>query len=127
MHSYAHLFNLPSKLDYLCGHSLGIQPKSTAKAIKHILEEWQEGGVECFGRSNWGIPWLELEKLAASKIAPLIGASADEISVSGTCTLNIHSLLTVFHCQNCQTKSIIVAQEKEFPSDIVTLRFVRLL
>ena len=119
MQNFSHLFELPSEFEYLCGHSLGIQPKSTSKAINSVLNQWQEGGVECFGSSRWGISWLSLEKLAASKICPLIGATKDEISVSGTCTLNIHSLLSVFHHRGRRNK--IVAQEKEFPSDIVIL------
>jgi kynureninase len=124
MLNFEHLFSLPSEFDYLCGHSLGIQPNSTAKAINSILNEWKEGGVECFGRSYWGIPWLKLEKIAISKISPLIGASADEISVSGTCTLNIHSLLAVFLSQNHQERCMIVVQEKEFPSDMVIVKFI---
>ena len=54
------LFHIP-KADgkdaiYLCGNSLGLQPKSVEKHLKVELEDWKNLGVE--GHVHGKNPWL---------------------------------------------------------------------
>jgi len=41
---------------YLCGNSLGLQPKSTEAAIKQELTDWKNLGVE--GHFHAKNPWM---------------------------------------------------------------------
>ena len=38
---------------YLCGNSLGLQPKSTKEAIAQELEDWKQYGVEGHFHAKW--------------------------------------------------------------------------
>ncbi|MFT6937387.1 MAG: kynureninase, partial [Saprospiraceae bacterium] len=51
LRSYREQFHLPMQANgkpyvYLCGNSLGLQPKSTAKYLNQELEDWKNLGVE---------------------------------------------------------------------------------
>jgi len=37
---------------YLCGHSLGLQPKTVHFSIEQVLKDWSELGVGAFSRQN---------------------------------------------------------------------------
>jgi len=61
LRSYRERFHLPIKKDgkphiYLCGNSLGLQPKSTRQYIKQELLDWEKLGVE--GHFHARNPWM---------------------------------------------------------------------
>ena len=54
-------FHIPKTKDgkeviYLCGNSLGLQPKAVADAVRQELEDWKNMGVE--GHFHARHPWL---------------------------------------------------------------------
>src|SRR5699024_5837333 len=55
------------------------------------------------------------------KTAPLIGASSDEVLVTGSTTLNLHQLVSSFYTPK-RNRTKIVADELNFPSDIYALK-----
>jgi kynureninase len=85
-------FVLPDNTIYLDGNSLGPPPKSALPRIEGILRrEWGSGLV----RSWTGADWIDLPERVAAKIAPLIGAAADEVMVADSISINLFKLLAV--------------------------------
>ena len=51
-------FHFPlKKSTYLCGHSLGLQPKSASKFVMQELDSWKQYGVK--GHMNGINPWFD--------------------------------------------------------------------
>src|SRR3569833_645768 len=76
---------------YLCGNSLGLQPKSVQEHIAKQLTNWQEHGVE-----GWFHPeskWLEYHLQLKAPLSKILGAKTEEISVMNSLTVNLHLLL----------------------------------
>ena len=51
LRSYRERFHIPRKRDgseavYLCGHSLGLQPKRARAYIEQEMKDWEQLGVE---------------------------------------------------------------------------------
>ena len=110
---------------YLCGNSLGLQPRRTAQRIQQYLSTWATQGV--FGHfkplSDSPLPpWLNIDDEAAEKIAPIVGALPTEIAVMQTLTANLHLLMSAFYRPNPKGRHKIILESKAFPSDHVSLR-----
>jgi kynureninase len=58
-------------------------------------------------------------------LAPLVGASPNEVAVMGTLTANLHILMASFYCPNKERYKIII-EGKAFPSDHVWIPSMRL-
>jgi kynureninase len=84
------------------------------------LEQWRSLGIN--GWTEAVPPWLTLAEAVAEKVAPFLGASADEICITGQTTANLHQLLaTLFEPQH-STRRVIVADTLNFASDIYALQ-----
>lgn len=62
--------------------------------------------------------FLNIDDVAAEKIAPLIGALKSEVAVMETLTANLHLLMTSFYRPTKERYKIIL-ESKAFPSDHV--------
>ncbi|MEP6885813.1 MAG: kynureninase, partial [Gammaproteobacteria bacterium] len=62
---------------YLCGHSLGLQPKTAAHHVEQELKDWQRLGV--LGHHTAKRPWISYHEQAAAPLAGLVGAHAAEV------------------------------------------------
>lgn len=83
-------FVLPDGVIYLDGNSLGPPPRKVSARIGTVLqEEWGQGLV----RSWTAAGWIDLPARVAAKIAPLIGAAADEVMVADSISVNLFKLL----------------------------------
>ncbi len=65
-------FNLPEDRDgrrnvYVCGNSLGLQPKRAVQYVVDVMSDWAKLGVE--GHFKAEKPWLEYHRLAADGFA----------------------------------------------------------
>ena len=58
-------------------------------------------------------------------LAPLVGASPNEVAVMGTLTANLHILMASFYRPNEERYKIII-EGKAFPSDHVWILSIRL-
>ena len=58
---------------YLCGHSLGLQPKAARAYLEQELEDWACLGVE--GHFHAKNPWMPYHRLLTQQTADLVGAS----------------------------------------------------
>ncbi|TAH11944.1 MAG: kynureninase [Runella slithyformis] len=101
-------------LIYLCGNSLGLQPKAALEAIKTELDTWQNHGVE--GWFEGTQPWLFYHKYGQKELANVLGAQPAEVCSMNQLTVNIHLLLTSFYNPTPQ-KFKILTIAGDFPSD----------
>jgi len=108
---------------YLCGNSLGLQPKRTSQYVSRYLETWATQGVfGHFKRMEDALtpPWLDLVNDAATKkqMGNIVGALPEEVAIMQTLTANIHLLMASFYRPTKDRYKIII-EGKAFPSDHV--------
>jgi kynureninase len=99
---------------YLCGNSLGPQPRTTQRYVLQVMDQWRSLGVR--GHFNGEQPWTTYVHQLIPLIAPLLGAQEAEVVPMGTLTENIHLLLAAFYRPRGQRNKIL-ALGGGFPSD----------
>lgn len=104
---------------YLCGNSLGLQPKSVEANIRIELEDWANLGVE--GHVHARRPWLNYHEQFAAPLAKLTGSKETEVVAMNALTVNLHLLLASFY-RPTKTRFRIICEEKAFPSDTYALQ-----
>jgi kynureninase len=105
---------------YLCGNSLGLQPKRTAVRIRQYLDTWGTQGVQGHFKPLDDSPlptWLDADAHAAKMMAPVVGADASEVAVMQTLTANLHLLMSAFYRPDPKGRHKIILESKAFPSD----------
>nr|WP_248734219.1 kynureninase [Neobacillus rhizosphaerae] len=104
---------------YMDGNSLGLLSKRAERTLLNTLQDWKDYGID--GWTKGEQPWFFLSEKLAKMMAPLVGASAEEVIASGSTTINLHQLVATFYSpKGSQTK--ILADELNFPSDIYALK-----
>ena len=103
---------------YFCGNSLGLQPRRTSERVKEHLEAWATKGVTGhFVEHGPNLPpFLDVDDVAARKMAPIVGALPSEVALMETLTANIHLMLASFY-QPTEDRYRIMIEGKAFPSD----------
>jgi kynureninase len=99
---------------YLCGHSLGLQPKTAGAYIERELRDWAELGVEGHFRAR--NPWVPYHRLLTGQTATLVGAEAAEVVVMNSLTVNLHLMMASFYRPTQQQHKILI-EGGAFPSD----------
>ena len=111
-------FHIPERhgkpLIYLCGNSLGLQPKTARAAIEKEMDVWQNHGVE--GWFEGEQPWLSYHVLCQEPLAKIVGAKPVEVCAMNQLTVNLHLLLTSFYRPTAQRFKILTITG-DFPSD----------
>ena len=106
------LFYLPENITYLVGHSLGPQSRPANSAVKTCLDqEWQSGLVGSWNKAGW----FDLAKELGKKIAPLIGASPENVMITDTVSVNLFKL--ALSALPLAQNKIIYVDSGEFPTD----------
>lgn len=112
------LFHIPKvngkEAIYLCGNSLGLQPKSVEQHLKVELEDWKNLGVE--GHLHGKNPWLYYHHFFSKSISKLVGAKESEVVVMNQLTVNLNLMLISFYRPKGKRNKILI-QANEFPSD----------
>lgn len=103
------------ELIYLCGNSLGLQPKQTEQYIKGELYDWRILGVE--GHTQGQFPWMPYHEFLTEKMARIVGALPSEVVVMNSLTVNLHLMLVSFY-RPTPTRYKILIEYSPFPSDI---------
>lgn len=113
-------FHLPPGRIYLDGNSLGLLSRRAAASLTRAIEQWRTLGID--GWLDLASPWLTMADTAAKQLAPLIGASADEVCVTGQTTANLHQLLATLFEPTHASRRIIVGDTLNFASDTYALQ-----
>lgn len=117
--TFKNKFHIPKneageELVYLCGNSLGLQPKITSEYIKEELSDWANLGVE--GHTLGKHPWVPYHEFLSENMAKIVGAKPSEVVVMNTLTTNLHLMMVSFY-QPTKSKYKIVLESDVFPSD----------
>ncbi len=99
---------------YFCGHSLGLQPKDTKKAIETELDSWATYGVE--GHFEGPYPWLPYHENITNSFAKIVGAKESEVVAMNTLTVNLHLMMVSFY-RPTKSRYKILIENNTFPSD----------
>jgi kynureninase len=99
---------------YLCGNSLGLQPKRTAMDIQQELIDWQHLGVE--GHFHAKNPWMPYHEFLTNAMARVVGAKPKEVVVMNTLTVNLHLMMVSFYRPSKHRNKILIEADA-FPSD----------
>ena len=99
---------------YLCGNSLGLQPKATRQIVNEELDAWAELGVE--GHFEGRRPWYGYHEMFAEPLSHVVGALPHEVVAMGSLTANLHFLMVSFYRPTPQ-RFRIVLEANAFPSD----------
>lgn len=99
---------------YLCGNSLGLQPKVAKQVLDIQLNNWQNLAVE--GWFEGDSPWMFYHKELKKLMAPIVGAQPAEVCPMNTLTVNLHLLMVSFYQPKGKRYKIIM-EGGAFPSD----------
>lgn len=117
---YRNEFHIPLQKNgeehiYLCGNSLGLQPKRTKEFLNQELEDWATFGVE--GHLHAKNPWMPYHEFLTESYAKIVGALNSEVVAMNTLTVNLHLMMVSFYRPTAKRHKIII-EEDAFPSDI---------
>lgn len=104
---------------YMDGNSLGLLSKRAEQTLLEVLEDWKELAID--GWTGGKHPWFFLAEKLSEMSAPLIGATPEEVIVTGSTTVNLHQLVATFY-KPAGKRTKILADELTFPSDIYALQ-----
>jgi kynureninase len=82
-------------LVYLCGHSLGLQPRAARELVIEELDEWAQRAVE--GHEHGRRPWVPYHENLRSALAELSGARPGEVVAMNSLTVNLHLMFASFY------------------------------
>lgn len=99
---------------YLCGNSLGLQPKVARQVLDQQLNNWQQLGVE--GWFDGETPWMFYHKELKRLMAPIVGARLSEVCPMNTLTVNLHLLMVSFY-RPSKHRYKVMMEAGAFPSD----------
>jgi kynureninase len=112
-------FNFPLEKNgrspvYLCGNSLGLQPRRAVEFVEQELANWRDYAVD--GHFHSARPWLTYHRHATSGFAELTGSLEHEVVAMNTLTVNLHVLMASFYRPTPERYKIVIEQGA-FPSD----------
>ena len=106
-------FALPEGVIYLDGNSLGVLPKHTPAAIADtVTRQWGERLIR-----SWNEGWIDAPQRIGAKIAPLVGAGADEVIVGDSTSAHLFKAL-VAALRVDPARRTIVSELGNFPTDL---------
>lgn len=119
LRKYREQFHLPMQKNgqpyvYLCGNSLGLQPKTVRTALEQELSDWEHYGVE--GHFHAKNPWMPYHEFLTEAMAKVVGAKPIEVVVMNTLTVNLHLMMVSFY-RPTKTRYKILIEYDAFPSD----------
>lgn len=99
---------------YLCGNSLGLQPRSARQAVNDELDDWAERGVE--GHFEGRLPWMPYHEFLRDGLATVCGAQPAEVVAMNTLGVNLHLLMASFYRPSAERNAIVI-EAGAFPTD----------
>ena len=117
---YRDEFHIPqdkegNDLIYLCGNSLGLQPKRTKAYLDQELNDWAKLGVE--GHRHAKNPWMPYHEFLTEGYSKIVGAKKSEVVAMNSLTVNLHLMMVSFYRPTAKKHKVIIEADA-FPSDI---------
>ncbi|MFE1168907.1 kynureninase [Nocardiopsis sp. NPDC058789] len=106
-------FVLPEGVIYLDGNSLGALPRSAPARVADMIErEWGQNLIRSWNDAGW---WDKPRTLGA-KVAPLVGAGADEVIVGDGASANLFKTLVT--ALRLSDRTVVLGEAGNFPTDL---------
>ncbi len=99
---------------YLCGNSLGLQPRLAVQFVNDELHNWKDYAVD--GHFHSDRPWISYHRRCAAGFAELTGSLPGEVVAMNTLTVNLHLLMASFYRPTAERFKIVI-ESQAFPSD----------
>lgn len=99
---------------YMDGNSLGLCSKDAKEALYHVVDMWEKHGINI-----WDIEdsrYFKYQNVLGEKLAKLINAEPDEVTVMTNTTINIHQGISTFYHPTTDRYKILV-DDLNFPTD----------
>jgi kynureninase len=113
-----HAFELPPNTIYMCGNSLGALPKRVAPHLAAVTrEQWGETLIRSWNTHSWFV----MPERISGKLARLLGAGNDEVTVADSTSVNLFKA-------TCAAKGLragrrkILTEAGNFPTDAYVLQ-----
>ena len=114
LHEMRARFALPKGIIYLDGNSLGALPTITSKRMTETIErQWGEDLIASWNKHHW----IDASTRVAAKLAPIVGAAADEVLVTDSTSINLFKLLSAGLAAR-PGRRVILSEEGNFPTDL---------
>ena len=115
-------FSLPDDEFYMDGNSLGPISTDAEATLSRVVDEWRELGIR--GWTDTDPDWFTYGEQLGERLAPMLGADADEVVVTNSTTVNIHTLVGTFLDKQREEGGpmTVLANELDFPTDHYAIR-----
>ena len=115
------LFDLPDGVIYLDGNSLGVLPRNVPPRLEAaVRNEWGRDLIKSWNTADW----IHLPQRVGARIAPLIGAGADEVIAADSTSVNLFKL-AAGALKLRPGRKVIVTEPGNFPTDLYVLQGLR--
>lgn len=108
-----HFYTKPEQI-YMDGNSLGLCSRDAEAAVLRALEDWKTHGINIWSGAQTN--YFLYHDVIGAKIARLINARPEEVTVCGNTTMNVHQCVATFY-QPTETRYRILIDELNFPTD----------
>ena len=104
---------------YLDGNSLGALPATTPAAVQNTINaDWGTGLIRSWNKADW----VNLPRKVGERLAPLVGARADEIVIADSTSANIFKLLAAMLTRPALVsdtrRRYVLSERCNFPTDL---------
>jgi kynureninase len=107
-------FGLPVGVRYLDGNSLGALQPAVAERLRRTVDvEWGEGLIRSWNEAGW----VELPRRVAGRLAPIVGADADELAVADSTSVDLFKALVAARALRADRR-VLLTDDANFPTDL---------
>ncbi|MBQ8586083.1 MAG: kynureninase, partial [Butyricicoccus sp.] len=99
---------------YMDGNSLGLCSRDAEQAVLRALDDWKTHGINIWTGAETN--YFLYHDVIGAKIARLIGAQPDEVTVCGNTTFNVHQCIATFW-HPTEKRYRILIDALNFPTD----------
>jgi kynureninase len=113
---------LPAGMIYLDGNSLGPLHTAVAERLRETVEvEWGQGLITSWNASSLRPGWVDLPERVAAKLAPWLGADADEVAVADSTSVDLFKALAAARHLR-PDRHVLLTDDANFPTDVYVAR-----
>jgi kynureninase len=107
-------FRLPVGVRYLDGNSLGALQPAVAERVRRTVDvEWGEALIRSWNEAGW----VELPGRVAGRLAPVVGADADELAVADSTSVDLFKALVAARGLRAD-RHVLLTDDANFPTDL---------
>lgn len=111
-------FDLPDRVIYLDGNSLGPLTVGAAARLRQVVDQqWGADLIASWNKHHW----IDLPQRVGGKVARLIGAAADEVTAADSVSVNLFKLAAAAMRARPERHAVLI-ERGDFPTDLYILQ-----